>query len=330
MVVTARAVDRETDERLPDRADDLLEFILPRGFLHELAAAHDRVVQPGDEEADRLLPGWVTRLEHVASDLHPHKLVVRHVVVQRADHPVAIRPEVVADVVPLETVALSEPREIQPVPAPAFAVVRRAEEVVDHAPIGGIGWVGHERRDLLRRGWQAAQVKIKSANQRSRIRWGAWHELFGIQPIEDERIDRVGHPVLLRDRRLAGALHRLERPPVVPAALGRGELKRVEGIRRAPLGPGCDPVVQHLFLRLAKRLIRRHVVAGHLFPKQTLARFPGHHRRAVFAALGGAGLLRQVQLALEVGAVVTLETLPDEDRGHVAVKLHVGSGKTGG
>ena len=294
MIVTARAVDREPDERLPDRADDLFKLVLPRGFLHELAAAYDRVVQPGDEEADRLLPGRVTRLKHVAGDLHPHKLVVRHVVVQRANHPVAIRPEVVADVVPLETVALAEPGEVQPVAAPAFAVVRRAEEVVDHAPVGGISRVGHERRDLLRRGRQAGQVKIKSADQRPRIRRGAWTELFGIQPVEDERIDRVGDPIRLRDRRLVGALHRLERPPVVPAALGRGELKRVEGIRRAPLGPGCDPVVQHLFLRLAKRLIRRHVVAGHLFPKQTLARIPGHHRRAVFAALGCSSQLGQI------------------------------------
>ena len=88
--------------------------------------------------------------------------------------------------------------------------------------------------------------------------------------------------------------------------------------------------MQHLFLRLAKRLIRRHVVAGHLLPKQTLTRFFGHYRRAVFAAFGGAALLRQVQLALEIGAVVTLETVPDEDRCHVAVKLHGGSGETGG
>ena len=62
VIVAARAVDREPDKRLPDRANDLLEFILTRRFFHELATANDRVVQPGHEEADRLLAGRIARL----------------------------------------------------------------------------------------------------------------------------------------------------------------------------------------------------------------------------------------------------------------------------
>ena len=92
VIVAARAVDREPDKRLPDRANNLLDFILARRFFHELAATDDCVVQPGHEKTDRLLAGRIARLEHIAGNLHPHKFIIRHVVVQRADHPVAIRP----------------------------------------------------------------------------------------------------------------------------------------------------------------------------------------------------------------------------------------------
>ena len=125
VVVAARTIDREPDKRLPHRADNLLQLILTRGFFHELATTHDCVVQPGDKETDRLLPGWVARFQHISGDLHAREFIVRHVVVHRVNDPVAIRPEIVADVVPLKTVALAKPREIQPVPPPALAVVRR-------------------------------------------------------------------------------------------------------------------------------------------------------------------------------------------------------------
>ena len=125
MVVAARTIDREPDKRLPHRADNLLQLILTRGFFHELATTHNCVVQPGDKETDSPLPGRVARLQDIPGDLHAHEFIVRYVVVQRVNDPVAIRPEIVADTVPLKTVALAKPREIQPVPPPALAVVRR-------------------------------------------------------------------------------------------------------------------------------------------------------------------------------------------------------------
>ena len=126
MVVAARTIDREPDKSLPNRADNLLQFILACGFFHELATTNDCIVQPGYKETDSLLPGRVARLQDIPGDLHAHEFIIRHVVVQRVNDPVAIRPEIVADIVPLKTVALAKPREIQPVPPPALAVMRRA------------------------------------------------------------------------------------------------------------------------------------------------------------------------------------------------------------
>ena len=107
-------------------------------------------------------------------------------------------------------------------PAPALAVVRLTQQVIDHLAIRRIGRVGNERRNLFRPGRQAGQVKIQTADQHPGIGRGAWLQLRSIESGKDERIARVGPPAGLRDLRRFGLPDWLQRPPVVAAALGRG------------------------------------------------------------------------------------------------------------
>ena len=56
--------------------------------------------------------------------------------------------------------------------------------------------------------------------------------------------------------------------------------------------------------RLVKRLIRRHVVLGYLFPYHAFARFSSYDYSTVFAAVEEASLMGQIKLSLKVGAIV--------------------------
>ena len=60
----------------------------------------------------------------VAGDLELDEPIVRHVVVEGPDHEVAVVVGVLAVVVLLVAVALGEPRQVEPVPRPALAVMR--------------------------------------------------------------------------------------------------------------------------------------------------------------------------------------------------------------
>jgi hypothetical protein len=70
------------------------------------------------------------RREHVAGHLVDHELIETHVAVERADDPITIRPDD-ARLVFFIAIRVRIPRDVEPVPAPALAVVRGSEQTVD-------------------------------------------------------------------------------------------------------------------------------------------------------------------------------------------------------
>ena len=107
----------------------------------------------------------------VPGQLQPDELVERHVVVQGLDDEVAVvvggRPVGVA----LVAAAVGVAGDVQPVPAPALAVVGAGEEPVHEGLVGGVRVRGlDERLDLVRRRRQPGQVERDAADQRAGVR----------------------------------------------------------------------------------------------------------------------------------------------------------------
>ena len=74
----------------------------------------------------------IVRIQLVARDLLLDEAVVGLVLVERLDHVIAIAPDVGPRLIALEAFAIGVARQVQPVPRPALAVVRRGEQAVDH------------------------------------------------------------------------------------------------------------------------------------------------------------------------------------------------------
>ena len=86
--------------------------------------------------------------------------VERHVVVERADDPVAIRPGIGPRRVHLVAVALGEAHDVEPVPPPALAVCGRGEQPIDELLVGVRRRSRDERVDLLRGGPRPVRSKV--------------------------------------------------------------------------------------------------------------------------------------------------------------------------
>src|SRR5205823_9644662 len=84
---------------------------------------------------------WFGRRKAISGDLLDDESVVRQVVVERADHPIAVAPGFV------EVVGIAD--QIEPVAAPPLAVPRRGEETIDDLGESLGGWIRQERVDLL-------------------------------------------------------------------------------------------------------------------------------------------------------------------------------------
>ena len=127
------------------------------------------VDRPAGEEAQgrqAVEPFGLGSVEQVAGDLLEDEPVVGQVAVEGADQPVAIA--VAVGIEPgLERVGLvlAVPGDVEPVPAPALAVVRRGQQPVDD-PGEGVGRIiAEEGRDLLGGRRQADQVEGDAADQ---------------------------------------------------------------------------------------------------------------------------------------------------------------------
>ena len=174
-------------------------------------------------------------MQDVAGDLLPDELVVGQVAVERLDHPVAVAPGVVADVVPLEALALAEPDDIQPVARPALAVMGRGEQPIDQLLVGLAS--PYRRRTARLRPARAAGRSGRRRAAGSSVRRSASGAGCRSRASSRARTNRsmlvAGPPRIAHGRRL-GLADGLERPPVVArAAVGRRE-ERVD-LRRPPL-----------------------------------------------------------------------------------------------
>ena len=269
-MMTPGTIDRQTEKRIARRGDQIVDRVGPDHLLLDLILVPDAVVRATDQKGrgdfDRRLPDP----DGISGELLDDESVVGLVLVERADHIVAVAPEIVDDVVLLKALALPKSRDVEPVAAPLLAIVRAGEQSIDLPFPGPRVPVGDKGPDLLRRRRQSGQVIGKAAEERPAISGRRRLEPLRRQSGIDQAVDwRLGP-----GRRDAGRSRRdhrprwLERPPgrlLRPSWLIR---RRPADRLGRPLRPRVDPVPQQRQLPLAQPLSCR----WHLFP-----RLPARH-----------------------------------------------------
>ncbi len=321
MVVTAGTRHGQSQ----DGAGQCLDALFP--LLGHHLADHGRIelqlLPVGGTESEEPQGGpvaWLRAGEQVRCQLHPHEAVIGHVVVERPNHPVPIAPGLPLALEPgLSHVAVAD--QIEPEPAPAFAVGRCGEQAVDQARRGIRGRVPDEGVDLLRRRRQAGQVERYPPNEGSPRGCGGRCQLMPVQFREDECVDALPRPFRVPDRRRIDGLRRLKRPEF--ASLCQVDAARLDGnvgngIREDSAVP--DPRFQDRYLFRSQFLGRRHLqvlgLVAHGLDEEALVELARNDGRAAVAALEDSGPAIEQQAALVfLGlAGVALVTLLDQER----------------
>ena len=169
VIVATRTRDRQTEEGFAEDIDHVIDAVgLLLAYVDGRMFAFAEMPKSGSDEgfvgAFRRVP---TRCQSVARNLFAYELVVRQVGVERTNRVVAVPPGVGDFKIELVAHRLGIPREIEPVAAPTFAVMRRRQQPIDARFVRGRRLIREERIDLRRRRRQADEVERKPANQRS-------------------------------------------------------------------------------------------------------------------------------------------------------------------
>ena len=146
MVVAASAADRQPEDGRAHVLHHFVEAVEPRLPNRRRLLAHLR--RRGQRRGDEKSRGRINA-HGVAGELLKEKPIVGEIAVEGVDHPVAIRPGMVAERVVFIAPRVGVADDVEPVLRPAFAVSRRREQPVDEGLDGLRARVGDERLDLV-------------------------------------------------------------------------------------------------------------------------------------------------------------------------------------
>ena len=110
----------------------------------------------------------------ITGNLVLHELVVREIAVEGIHHPVAIAPGIGEGLAVLgcaHPVAVAG--HIKPVPSPAFAVVGRFQQAINHPGEGVRTVILEEGLDFLRGGRESNEGKVGATDQGAPVRPGS-------------------------------------------------------------------------------------------------------------------------------------------------------------
>ena len=208
VVVAARALHREAHEAVAGGHHPVVDAVLTE-FLGDGAAFEGHAVQPVESGRHPLVLRRTG--QEVAGELLGQELVVRLVLIERLQHPVAPRPgehRFVARVAP----GIGVTRQVEPADGQMLAETRRREQRV-HPAFEGVGRVvGEEGVDLLGRRRQSRQGEGGAAEELGALRGRGRPESGGFDAGEDEAVQRVLRPGRVLDRRHGVGARRSEAP----------------------------------------------------------------------------------------------------------------------
>ena len=252
----------------------VIRLVVPRAQADEAGRDHAAV-------------GAVRQL--IARKLLRDKPIVRQIVIEGVDDPIAVPPRAGLFLVAFVATGVGIADDIEPIPRPVLAVERRCEQSIDESRVGIRGGIVRELVDLLSRRRQADDVKVDAANKRSPIGRRRRLPTAGVQPLCNEGVDRrETHGLQPVGFRHAWTPHRLKRPPISAAA---GVGRSLIGIKHATRWPDCpafNPSAKHcnLGVRQSLRFLllgRRHLPRFEPLDQMAFRWLAGNDRRSGFA-----------------------------------------------
>ncbi len=211
-----------------------------------------------------------------------------------ADHPVAIHPDV-ARLVFFETVGVGITGRVEPVPAPALAIVWRSQQPFDLALVSAGGAVRQKSVDVGDRGRQPDEIQAQAAQERCPVGRVGRRQTKTLQPGQHEAIDVIGDPRGVLDFGNNRTRWRTKCPVRARIFLDLA----------GALGPGgalIDPILHALDFGRRQRL----GLGGHA--RDFLGRAGQRRPQPTFAALAGHDVLPQLAAGQRAGPLVEPQT----------------------
>ena len=116
VVMTSRALDRESENPSADRRDHVIEILVPEFRIVFLAEAHLRVVAKkacGDQRVR------CNGIELISGELLTQELIPGSIAIKGSNHVIAISPGIRAVEIVLVAIRIGVARYIQPMPSPS-------------------------------------------------------------------------------------------------------------------------------------------------------------------------------------------------------------------
>ena len=169
VIVTARAMRRQALKGGHGRHHHVITVIIAGdqavGFFNRQFDVANVVPRPGRNESQSDDSVRFIRKQNVTGQLFLDKPRVGLVLIEGANHVIAIRPGMRAGFVFVITVGVGEMYGIEPVPRPTLAVARGSEQTVHQLFVSLGAAINNEPFDLLGTGWQPGQIEGQPPNQ---------------------------------------------------------------------------------------------------------------------------------------------------------------------
>ena len=130
----------------------------------------------------------------IAGQLPQDKLVIRHVGIERGDHPVAVAPGVAANLVVFEAVGLCKAGQIKPVLRRTLAKTRRVQQAVDKLRHRIRPFIQNKLINLPGCRRQPRQIETQTTDQRFASSERLRLQSAFLQPCQHERINGMTAP----------------------------------------------------------------------------------------------------------------------------------------
>ena len=309
--------------------------------LRVVALGAHRQVAGGDELLGPLLV--IGGGQQVARELLAQEAVVGLVGVERGDHVVAVAPRVRVEDVRFLAARFREPRNVQPMAAPALAEARGGKQLVHQVFVRAFGTITLEGLDLLRRGRQAGEVEAQAADQRAAVGIGSGRKTGKLHAREHELVHRRLHPraVVHEWRRgLARGLVAPELAALGNVQVGAGRRGRRWALHASRAGRNGRRGLQRVRMRRAHRhpllerldglgrelCLGRHlevlVVVSNRGDEQAVVWVTRDDRWSGVAAGQDGGQRIELEAALQLGCAVrvALVAMVHEHRPHALLK----------
>ena len=169
VIVAAGAGEGEAEERAADDVDLIVDAIGDHPFLVDIPRH-----EVGDRQEPRrhqrlgIDPSRIIRLEEIAGDLPGEEVGVGEIAVEGVDDPVAVAPgfaEIALGGQLDEIAGVGIADDVEPVPPPALAILRRGEEPFDHGLKRLRRLVGEKVFHLLGRRREAGEIERRPAEE---------------------------------------------------------------------------------------------------------------------------------------------------------------------